>query len=1193
MGLSLVLVAVLLASSLGGASVTARALARPLAAGTGSSPLATPKPGSSGYLGSVAETLMLYNRTVFSGYFAANSTTYPMQAAFDPENDTFWVGGGNPGTGTKGIDVVDPATDLGVRIVPGGYGSGVAYDNRTNTMWITGGDDDDSVSVYNASTYAFEGTVGTGITPLYDVYDYETNSIFVSNFGNANVTEIGATNLTSWANVEVGAGPGEIGFDPNNGELYTPTTSGENLTVFYQRTGVPHDGISLPSAYEPSWLLVDPENGMVYVASDSPGFVIVNTATNSTVGTVALPGDDTNPYDGMALDPANDSLFVGAYEHNAVAEFAPAPTTADASYQAVTDLATGSDPIGMAFDPTLDSVLVVEQDYSDEASANVTVISAANNAIVGGAPLYNLPYGIAYSSAHHAAYVYDGQSGDLDILNESTLALERTVFVGYTGPNELGFAGFVAYDPVNDTVYVTFRASASVAGDVAVVNASTYVVTDLPSGYFSGPTGVVYDPTNERIFVADADSDQVADFVPGDLLGSLRNISVGSFPLDLVFDSGNDGIYVSNWDSENVSVIHAATGVVIAQHPSTGDEPVGLAYDPADGDIYVANSGAYSLSVISGATNTSEGAIDLGYAAHPEFLTYDPINETVLVSEPAAEAGLPGTQLDFVNATNASGYGYLSIGEDLGPIVWDPDTSAALLSGTYPGAVYEVSTGAIKTPPPPPPTLTVALTAVPSSIELGSTTSLETQVTGATGPLTYVYSTLPSGCSTHNESTLPCTPTATGTFYIGVNVSQAGGGSGAAATELTVTPRSGPLGVTLTAVPSEVRNETPTELLADVTGGVAPFTLLYTGLPSGCASENTSDLSCTPDEVGTFTVTVNVTDNVGATADATAGLSVGWINATLSPVPSTVVLGNASELKTAVGGYPIGPLSFEYRDLPTGCASQNSSELACTPTVTGTFQFHVEVHDSIGDFTNASATLNVSAVPVPLTASVVAQPTRIVLGNPTWFNVTAAGGAPPYSYAYSALPPGCASLNTSSLRCVPAAFGTYTVNANVTDTVGRRASLSATIDVVGALTVTLAVSPGSVSVGADVTFTATVGGVHGSVLTFAYSGLPSGCTSQNATTFSCAPNATGTFSVTVAVHDTDGNSGSAVTSVTVTSSTTTVAPTTTTPFPWTYVAVGAGLLILLLFVLAYRRRRKPPAQTTTPATPAGGTEPPT
>ncbi len=57
--------------------------------------------------------------------------------------------------------------------------------------------------------------------------------------------------------------------------------------------------------------------------------------------------------------------------------------------------------------------------------------------------------------------------------------------------------------------------------------------------------------------------------------------------------------------------------------------------------------------------------------------------------------------------------------------------------------------------------------------------------------------------------------------------------------------------------------------------------------------------------------------------------------------------------------------------------------------------------------------------------SLAAGPSTVPVNGTMYLNVTVRGLAPPLTYSYQGLPPGCPSANTSSLRCVPDRSGTY------------------------------------------------------------------------------------------------------------------------------------------------------------------------
>ncbi len=72
-----------------------------------------------------------------------------------------------------------------------------------------------------------------------------------------------------------------------------------------------------------------------------------------------------------------------------------------------------------------------------------------------------------------------------------------------------------------------------------------------------------------------------------------------------------------------------------------------------------------------------------------------------------------------------------------------------------------------------------------------------------------------------------------------------------------------------------------------------------------------------------------------------------------------------------------------------------------------------------------------------LQVQVVASPSDLILGNTTVLTALPAGGTPWYSFDWAPLPPGCATLNLSSLSCTPTTAGTYHPGVTVTDSAGQ------------------------------------------------------------------------------------------------------------------------------------------------------------
>lgn len=117
-----------------------------------------------------------------------------------------------------------------------------------------------------------------------------------------------------------------------------------------------------------------------------------------------------------------------------------------------------------------------------------------------------------------------------------------------------------------------------------------------------------------------------------------------------------------------------------------------------------------------------------------------------------------------------------------------------------------------------PPPLSVSVTSSPQSLYLGNQTVIAATAGGGAPPYTFSYPQLPSGCVSTSLSSLDCTPTATGTFAIQVDVSDAGHNLSSAMTNVTILPTStthhSPPATTSTPTPWYEAGSPPTLLLA-------------------------------------------------------------------------------------------------------------------------------------------------------------------------------------------------------------------------------------------------------------------------------------------------------------------------------------------------------------------------------------------
>jgi hypothetical protein len=181
--------------------------------------------------------------------------------------------------------------------------------------------------------------------------------------------------------------------------------------------------------------------------------------------------------------------------------------------------------------------------------------------------------------------------------------------------------------------------------------------------------------------------------------------------------------------------------------------------------------------------------------------------------------------------------------------------------------------------------------------------------------------------------------------------------------------------------------------------------------------------------------------------------------------------------------------------------------------------------DSNG-MTATSGTISFFVYPPPTLGIPGPNRTRADVGQQVTFSVNVTGrgsGADVVRWDWTGSPGlSCVASMTTALECTVTAPGSYMVLATVTDRDGGTSTTSSsTVTVFADPTLGLAsITPGLTDVGLSVDGSVTASGGYGG-FTYQWNGLPGNC-ERTLASFSCSPDATGTYDVTVVVSDADG-----------------------------------------------------------------------
>lgn len=419
-----------------------------------------------------------------------------------------------------------------------------------------------------------------------------------------------------------------------------------------------------------------------------------------------------------------------------------------------------------------------------------------------------------------------------------------------------------------------------------------------------------------------------------------------------------------------------------------------------------------------------------------------------------------------------------------------------------------------------------------SKIDSGQSLTLHASVTGGLGPYSYLWSGLaPLGC-TGSGAVVNCSPQLTGSAKE-VNVSvtandSLGAYASSGVVRIWVYPALSAIGLRSNRTDDDVG--VPFNLSAAFSGGASPASETWLGLPLGCGSQNATSLECVPNATGTWNVTATVRDATGAHVSLgpiqlaiSAALSV-----SLAPSRTELDVGQTVDL-TLVGLGGRAPYSVAWGPWPAGCFTPNGTlsgamfTAACAPSVSGSFAISLRLTDANDlNATAASGTLRVD--PRLQVLSITAVPEPDLAGRAVMLTTSVSGGRPAYGYTWSGLPTGCTSSSVAQLTCVPSGPELSNISVTVADQNSMNVTSAPTELRVDPL---LAVGPvqesrAQLDSGQTVNLSVYVsGGVAPDQ--FKWSGLPSGCVSEDAATLSCTPAYSGVpsilYTVSVTVSD--------------------------------------------------------------------------
>ncbi|MCI4369062.1 MAG: PKD domain-containing protein, partial [Thermoplasmata archaeon] len=332
----------------------------------------------------------------------------------------------------------------------------------------------------------------------------------------------------------------------------------------------------------------------------------------------------------------------------------------------------------------------------------------------------------------------------------------------------------------------------------------------------------------------------------------------------------------------------------------------------------------------------------------------------------------------------------------------------------------------------------VNATPLSTSADVGQSVDFSVVAAGGVGSRQFVWSGLPTGCSSTDSASVTCIPSGPGASNVSVSVWDSNG-TKATSSSLSYRVFSDPV-VTLLASVSSLDSGEKLWLNGSALGGSGGLIYQWTELPAGCAAALGPDVSCRPLGPASVAPQLSVVDSNGVHSNASVALVVhADPSVTIVADRSFVDVGETFHVvATYLGG--MGAPGYFWAALAAGCGPADSANVTCTPQSPGTLAFNVSVNDATGA-TALSPTIAVATFP-RLVANFTVSPRATPSGENATLTAIVTGGSGGLSYSWAGLPPGCTGGNVTHLSCPTTFPGTYPVTLTIHDSSGASANIT-------------------------------------------------------------------------------------------------------------------------------------------------------
>jgi YVTN family beta-propeller protein len=604
-------------------------------------------------------------------------------------------------TATNKVADLKPSTPTVDVITVGSSPSAIAINPLGTRLYVSNGGSS-TVSVVDTVTNLEITKVSVGSQPSGLAVSADGTKVYALSRATNKVTVFSTANNQVIGSAAVGASPRGIVLSSDGQVGYVTNYTSGTVTVLNTSAPTPVFTKTLTVGTQPEGVAMSKDGSLVYVANGRDTVSVINTATNTVIGS-AVPIGGTGTSGAHAIAVSGNTMYVTDHVEDWVRVLNVVPVQSPPAIStpivSAPNLVTGT--VSGSFTATDDDAL--QHTNTQGLKGTVVVNSGPYQA---GVTAFNFTYTPTQAAREQAAQTPGPDFDSFTVtLSDGLTSTARLITVTVQPTGSQNSAIPVGQLPTDVAVSGSHAYVANLADNsVSVIDTSTNAVTKtIPVG--GPPIRIVSSPTSSHVYVAtannavsviDTNSQTVVATigVPTGQRGGLADMEVSPDGME---------VYVTAWGG-TVSVINTTTRTVSGPY-TVGPAARGVAVSPDGSRLYVSTELWNSNVIVVDANSmTVITTIDVGEMSYPLDGAFTPDGKRLYLLTGAqgsetAESALMVIDTDRTSATYNSVirtiYAYELQSWSPADVVFSPDGSKAYVSDAGGNTITVIDTGTI------------------------------------------------------------------------------------------------------------------------------------------------------------------------------------------------------------------------------------------------------------------------------------------------------------------------------------------------------------------------------------------------------------------------------------------------------------------------------------------------------------------